>query len=162
MPCLSSYPWQKGIWGLRECSWHTDRLPNIRPKILWSQRWPSALCAFISTVDAPPVSNPSTPQTPIQPRCGPARITQCWPEKSKKHGLTTCVCGVVLHRAQIAAENRRNTYPKPPVFGGAPVSPADMARTVVEKVARESSAGRATLTIEVRSILAVVWCGYKC
>ncbi len=44
----------------------------------------------------------------------------------------------------------------PPVLGGEPVSPADMARAVVAKV-RESSAGRASLVREVRIMVAVGW-----
>jgi hypothetical protein len=52
-------------------------------------------------------------------------------------------------------EQLGKTHPWPPDLGGAPVSPADMARAVVAKV-RESSAGRASLVMEVRIILAVV------
>ena len=48
----------------------------------------------------------------------------------------------------------RGTHPWPPVLGGEPVSPADMARAVVAKV-RDSSAGRASLVIEVRIMVAV-------
>ena len=51
----------------------------------------------------------------------------------------------------------RGTHPWPPVLGGAPVSPAPMARAVVAKV-RDSSAGRASLVIEVR-IMVAVGCG---
>lgn len=50
------------------------------------------------------------------------------------------------------------THPGPPVLGGAPVSPAAMARAVVEKAARDSSAGRASLVTEVRSMVSAV-CG---
>ena len=51
---------------------------------------------------------------------------------------------------------RGRTYPAPPVLGGAPVSPAAMTRVVVAKV-RESRAGRASLAMEVRIIVAVDW-----
>jgi hypothetical protein len=46
-------------------------------------------------------------------------------------------------------------YPLPPIFGGAPVSPAAMTRDVVVKAAREEKTtdGRAALVIAVRSIL---------
>lgn len=50
------------------------------------------------------------------------------------------------------------TYPKPPVLGGAPVSPAPRARAVVVKAARETTDGRAALRMVVRSMLAV-WFG---
>lgn len=44
----------------------------------------------------------------------------------------------------------------PPVLGGAPVSPAPMARDVVEKVAPLRSAGRAALLMVVRSMVVVM------
>ena len=45
-------------------------------------------------------------------------------------------------------------YPLPPIFGGAPVSPAAMTRDVVVKAAREKTTdGRAVLVIAARSIL---------
>jgi hypothetical protein len=46
------------------------------------------------------------------------------------------------------------TYPWPPVFGGAPVSPSPMARLVVAKVLVEvRREGRASLVKVVRSML---------
>lgn len=46
------------------------------------------------------------------------------------------------------------TYPLPPVLGGAPVSPSAMTRVVVVKALVEvRSEGRASLVMDVRSIL---------
>lgn len=50
------------------------------------------------------------------------------------------------------------TYPWPPVFGGAPVSPAPMARRVVEKAREEMGAARAREGILVRDWRNILIC----
>lgn len=51
-----------------------------------------------------------------------------------------------------------DSYPWPPVLGGAPVSPSPMARVVVVKALEEvRREGRASLVKVVRSILRGIW-----
>lgn len=66
------------------------------------------------------------------------------------------VCLSEQRRDVPEADRGAMTYPKPPVLGGAPVSPAPRARAVVVKAARETAKdGRAALRMVVRSMVAV-------
>ena len=50
------------------------------------------------------------------------------------------------------------THPWPPALGGEPVSPSDIIRALVMRVARDDTRlGRASLTMDVRSILRIIW-----